>query len=632
MHISRLYVNYFGKFSGKEIDLKPGINLIYGENEAGKSTIHTFIRGMLFGIERLRGRGAATKEDVYTRYLPWDYPGVYGGQMDIKLGDKDYRLQRSFHANDKTFTVLDLITGREVKLKENHISELIPGLTESAFRNTISIEQLRAETDAELAAHVRNYITNLSITKSREVNVEKAVSLLKEQKKALESVPYTYQLKALSEEISDGEGRENKIDSLSSSLKELKNKETILREQMEKHKSQKNQRNQREEELTSQLPAILEKYRSYRELSKQYSQMKPQLEALNNKLTQYQKYLDDLDNKQEVNIKSTKNKGFIYIALCVIGGLIVSFATKSILVGVVILLLAIFVGVVLYTLLDRRNIASDKEEYLKADMSLEHGREQLDELTIRRKKLEDDCDELHDTIMIYMQKFISEDELTFDAIERLKDAIESKKSEAFDRQNEQNKLLQEYNFQIGKISLELSQLENNETELMKNKEQYAYIMQKQKENELELNAVNLAIDTIQELSVTIHDSFGLQLNDAVSNIIDSVTNHKYQDIKIDERLNIKLGWNDKYILLDRLSAGTIDQVYFALRMAVCDLLLGKEPMPLILDDSFVLYDDNRVKAVLTEIARRNQVLLFSCQSREKQIIEDMGLPFNYIEL
>ena len=62
-------------------------------------------------------------------------------------------------------------------------------------------------------------------------------------------------------------------------------------------------------------------------------------------------------------------------------------------------------------------------------------------------------------------------------------------------------------------------------------------MQKQKENEAELDAINLAISTIQGLS-GIHDSFGLQLNKAVSNIIDTVTNHKYNDLKIDEKLNI----------------------------------------------------------------------------------------------
>ena len=629
MLISRLYVNYFGKFTGKQIELKPGINLIYGENEAGKSTLHTFIKGMLFGIERLRGRGAASKDDTYTRYLPWDYPGACSGQMDIKLEDKDYRLQRSFHVNDKSFSILDLITGREIKLKEGHISELIPGLTESTFRNTISIEQLRAETDSELAAHVRNYITNLSIAKSREVNVEKAVESLKGKRKSLESLPYANQLKDLSEKISEGEAREYKIDLLTASLKDLKDKELLLKEQLEKHK---NPKNQRKEELIAQLPAILEKYRTYRELTKQYTQLSSQVEALENKLTQYQRYIEDLHNKQEINRKGVKSKRLIYIALSILAALLSFFATKSVIVGVTILIIAIIAGMIILALSNMKERTTDTEEYLKVGISLKHGKEQLEELTDRRKKLEDSCDELNDTIMLYMQEFISEEELTPEAIERLVDTIEIKKSETTDKQEEQNKILQEYSFQIGKISLELSQLEDNETELIMNKEQYAYIMQKQIENEAELNAINFALNTIHELSATIHDSFGLQLNRTVSQIIDTVTDHKYQDLKIDEKLNIKLGWKNNYIILDRLSSGTIDQVYFALRLAISDLLLGNEQMPLILDDSFALYDDSRVKAVLNMIAERNQVILFSCQKRERQLIEDLGLPYNYIEL
>jgi len=267
MLITRLYIDYFGKFTGREFILKPGINIIHGENEAGKSTLHTFIRGMLFGIERLRGRGAATKDDVYTRYLPWDYPGAYGGQMDIRVKDKEYRLKRSFHANDKYFTVTELATGRELKLKEGHISELIPGLTESAYRNTVSIEQLRAETDAELASHVRTYIANLSIAKHREVNVAKAIEYLKEQKKALESVPYARQLGELAAAIEKCEENEKKIDHLTASLKELEEKEKSLKEQLNRPKSPESQR---EEELIAQLPAIIEKYKLYRDLSRQY--------------------------------------------------------------------------------------------------------------------------------------------------------------------------------------------------------------------------------------------------------------------------------------------------------------------------------------------------------------------------
>ena len=73
-------------------------------------------------------------------------------------------------------------------------------------------------------------------------------------------------------------------------------------------------------------------------------------------------------------------------------------------------------------------------------------------------------------------------------------------------------------------------------------------------------------------------------------------------------------------------------MYFALRLAVSDLLLGEEPMPLILDDSFALYDDSRVKAALAKMANRSQLILFSCQTREKQLLEELGLDFNYIEL
>jgi uncharacterized protein YhaN len=47
MLFTKLKLNYFGRFHDKEIELKPGINLIYGDNEAGKSTIHAFIKGML---------------------------------------------------------------------------------------------------------------------------------------------------------------------------------------------------------------------------------------------------------------------------------------------------------------------------------------------------------------------------------------------------------------------------------------------------------------------------------------------------------------------------------------------------------------------------------------------------------
>ena len=66
MQIAELVIKNFGKFTEKKIRLSDGIQLFYGENESGKSTIHTFIKGMLFGMERKRGR--ASSNDTFTRY------------------------------------------------------------------------------------------------------------------------------------------------------------------------------------------------------------------------------------------------------------------------------------------------------------------------------------------------------------------------------------------------------------------------------------------------------------------------------------------------------------------------------------------------------------------------------------
>ena len=92
MKIRKLELTHFGKFRDRTIRLGDGIQLFYGENEAGKTTIHTFIRCMLFGLERGRGRAAA--HDTYSRYEPWDGPESYAGAIEFVCGGKTFRLER----------------------------------------------------------------------------------------------------------------------------------------------------------------------------------------------------------------------------------------------------------------------------------------------------------------------------------------------------------------------------------------------------------------------------------------------------------------------------------------------------------------------------------------------------------
>jgi DNA repair exonuclease SbcCD ATPase subunit len=695
MLFHKLKLNYFGKFQNKEIELKPGINLIYGENEAGKSTIHTFMKGMLFGIERLRGRGAASKEDVYTRYLPWDYPGAFSGSMEIKVGDREYRIQRSFHANDKSFTVTDLATGRELKLKEGMISEIIPGLTESTFKNTISIEQLKASTDTELAAQVRNYIANLSISKSKEVNVAKAVSYLSNQKKELEATLNAGQLKTIQSEIDEGLLREEKIDQLTVQLKELMAKEQELTAQREEINGALDSE---EVKRMEQLPAILEKYRSYQELTRQCVQLEQQAEDLKAKISDWEKDRQSVEElredinqvktlkeellslekslalhqgeQEELKLGSKRNYMITIIPSAFLAVLMIAI-TGAQPFGIITAALAIILGIISVTrlnsntkkkqlLLDEkydllrkqneavkgklqelfiRNHAADleglmnrQEQLLKQQFALEHGREQLTDIKKRQTEVDDNRDTLYEVIMKYMQNYISEEELTTESMQRLREVIRLRKQEVTGKQIELERQAEALRLRIEKIKWDLSTMEGNEEQLLKNKVRLNELEQKQKETAVELEAIKLALSTIQSLSTDIHDSFGQQLNQAVSEVISEVTEQKYKDIKVDEKLDVKVGWNGDYVLLDKLSAGTIDQMYFALRLAIADLLLGKDEIPLLLDDSFALYDENRVMAALRQIADRKQIILFSCHKREQKLLEELKLPFHFVNL
>ena len=89
MKIEKLEIRNFGKMQNRTLEFSDGIQLISGENESGKSTVHTFIRSMLFGMTR--GRGRAAKNDVYSRYEPWENPAYYAGEMVLESGGKRFR-------------------------------------------------------------------------------------------------------------------------------------------------------------------------------------------------------------------------------------------------------------------------------------------------------------------------------------------------------------------------------------------------------------------------------------------------------------------------------------------------------------------------------------------------------------
>ena len=91
MNILKLELTHFGKFHLKTITFTSGLNIVYGKNEAGKSTIHAFVRSMLFGIP-----DTEEGNERYSHYLPWETPHDFCGRMWIKKDDNEYYLKHSF--------------------------------------------------------------------------------------------------------------------------------------------------------------------------------------------------------------------------------------------------------------------------------------------------------------------------------------------------------------------------------------------------------------------------------------------------------------------------------------------------------------------------------------------------------
>lgn len=113
-----------------------------------------------------------------------------------------------------------------------------------------------------------------------------------------------------------------------------------------------------------------------------------------------------------------------------------------------------------------------------------------------------------------------------------------------------------------------------------------------------------------------------RLNGLACGIFKKITDEKYVDFMVDEDYNITVRDGDNMLVTsDYLSSGTYDQIYFSLRMALVNMI--GDNMPVVLDDAFALYDDERAKKAMEYLKSiNNQVILLSCQNREKMFMLD----------
>ena len=121
----------------------------------------------------------------------------------------------------------------------------------------------------------------------------------------------------------------------------------------------------------------------------------------------------------------------------------------------------------------------------------------------------------------------------------------------------------------------------------------------------------------------------------LSNIVDKISNGKYNKIKFvdGEGLIVELE-NGEYVNANKLSIGTIDELYLSLRLSAIEEIT-REKMPIILDEAFAYFDNQRLENILEFINNNlteNQVIIFTCSNREKDILNKKNIKYNYIEI
>ena len=143
----------------------------------------------------------------------------------------------------------------------------------------------------------------------------------------------------------------------------------------------------------------------------------------------------------------------------------------------------------------------------------------------------------------------------------------------------------------------------------------------------EYEAISIALDALKRANTQLQERFSPELNRRAGEWMARLTGGKYAAVSLTRELEAAALERDS-VLPRRslaLSRGTVDQLYLAVRLAVCQLCLpGEDPAPLVLDDALVTFDDRRMALALdalAELGRERQILLFTCQEREGNYLE-----------
>ncbi|MBR7149620.1 MAG: hypothetical protein IKD01_01195, partial [Oscillospiraceae bacterium] len=147
-----------------------------------------------------------------------------------------------------------------------------------------------------------------------------------------------------------------------------------------------------------------------------------------------------------------------------------------------------------------------------------------------------------------------------------------------------------------------------------------------RQQQLEYDSLSIAADALERANAQLQLRFSPELGRRAAELFARLTDGKYDAVLLDRSLAASAQERGSVAAheVSALSQGAADQLYLAVRLAICELVLPKEKnVPLILDDALINFDDERCAAaleLLAELGRERQILLLSCHKREAEYL------------
>lgn len=639
MKIEKIKINSFGKLENKEYNLSENINLIYGKNEAGKSTLLKFIQNTFYGTSK--NKKGKTFSD-YDLYKPWN-DGDFSGKIKYKLDSgEEYEVYREFGKkspkiyNNKLEDIskkfnIDKTTGNEFFFEQTKVDEF------TFLTSIVSMQQEVKLNKQDQNVYIQK-IANLAGTGDDGVSYKKAIDKL--NKKQLDEIgtdrssgkpinisiskinKYEEKIKELEIYKEKQYNIEKEINDLKKEIEKEKNKEKYLKELKEKKD---------EERIENEKINFNDKILNKNEES---------IEKNKNEI-------EDLINKKE-KIESNKIENkingkiyFILIFIFCLSAIAIYVIIKNITFSMILCILAIGL-LILYFINKNKVLIQNKKVLEKINKINYEFDEKISSLKNEIKILEENNSEQKNEIKKINEKINS--------LKNEKEKIKNKY--IYKLNNEELNLLFnciDYNEIIDNVQnlirikeLNLNTLELNNKNIIENLENLINLeelLQIEKQNYEELkeknDKINMAKMLIEKAYEKMKNSVTPKFTSNLSENIFEISDGKYKKVTIndDEGIIVELP-NGKYVSAEKLSGGTIEQLYLSLRLSMAKEI-SDENMPIILDEAFAYYDDERLKNTLEFLSNKfkeNQIILFTCTNREKEVLDKLNKNYKIITL